>query len=145
PGMNGIELLQRVVRDYPEVVRIVLSGMADKEMALPSAMLAHQYLDKPCDPAVLRATVDRAVNLRIILDNANLKQLVSRLHSLPSIPAIYSELMEALQAPEVSAKELGAIIGRDLGMTVKILQLVNSAFFGVRRAITNPTEAVIYL
>src|ERR1022692_1630069 len=36
-------------------------------------------------------------------------------------------------------------MARDMGMTAKVLQLVNSAFFGLRREITNPVDAVVYL
>jgi HD-like signal output (HDOD) protein len=108
-------------------------------------MLAHQYLDKPCDATTLRTAVERVFQLRVILDNPALKQLISRLHSLPSVPSVYNNLMEALQSEDVSPKEIGRIVSQDMAMTAKILQLVNSAFFGPRRPITNPTEAVIYL
>jgi len=145
PQMSGIELLSEVVERHPQVVRMVLSGMADKEVTLPSVMLAHQYLDKPCDASTLRAAVERVFQLHVILENPALKQLISRLHSLPSVPVIYNRLMEALQSDEVSPKEIGRIISQDMAMTAKILQLVNSAFFGPRRPITNPTEAVVYL
>src|ERR1039457_6989322 len=36
-------------------------------------------------------------------------------------------------------------MARDMWMTAKVLQLVNSAFFGLRREITNPVDAVVYL
>ncbi len=145
PQMSGIELLSEVVERHPQVVRMVLSGMADKEVTLPSVMLAHQYLDKPCDATTLRAAVERVFQLRVILGNPALKQLISSVHSLPSVPAVYTKLMQALQTEEVAPKEIGSIVSQDMAMTAKILQLVNSAFFGPRRPITNPTEAVIYL
>ena len=145
PQMSGIELLSEVVERHPHVVRMVLSGMADKDVTLPSVMLAHQYLDKPCDAVTLRSAVERVFQLRVILDNPSLKQLISRIHSLPSIPTVYMRLIQALQTPDVAPQEIGRIISQDLAMTAKILQLVNSAFFGHRRSITNPTEAVIYL
>ena len=145
PQMSGIELLTEVLQRHPQVIRMVLSGTADHEVTLPSVMLAHQYLVKPCDAKTLRATVERASNLRLMLRNPELKRLISRIHSLPSIPTVYTELIQALQDPDVSPKEIGRIIAQDLAMTAKILQLVNSAFFGIHRQITNPTEAVIYL
>src|ERR1700761_5598462 len=40
---------------------------------------------------------------------------------------------------------IGEIISRDIGMTTKILQLVNSAFFGLPQPLNNPAEAVMYL
>src|SRR5581483_4445821 len=64
PEMSGIELLAEVRERYPAMVRMVLSGQSDREITLSSVTLAHQYLAKPCDAATLRATVDRALNLR---------------------------------------------------------------------------------
>jgi len=145
PGMNGIDLLTQVVERHPQVVRMVLSGTADTEITLSSVTLAHQYLAKPCDAGALRATVERALNLRVMLDDPGLKQLVSRTHSLPSIPSVYTKLMKAVQSPEVTPKEIGQIISQDLAMSAKVLQLVNSAFFGTQRRISNPADAVIYL
>jgi len=145
PEMSGVEFLSEVVKSHPEVVRLVLSGTADQEIALRSTTLAHQYLLKPCDTASLRATVSRAFSLRVMLADPRLKRLISHIHTLPSVPAVYARLVEMLDSSEVSPREIGQVIGLDMSMTAKVLQLVNSAFFGVRRHIANPTEAVIYL
>jgi HD-like signal output (HDOD) protein len=40
---------------------------------------------------------------------------------------------------------VGEVIAKDVGMTAKILQMVNSAFFGLFRKVTTATEAVRYL
>lgn len=145
PGMNGIQLLDEVVKQHPEVIRIVLSGVADVEMALQSVSLSHQYLTKPCDARLLRGTVQRALGLRAILHNPNLRNLINRIQTLPSIPVVYRELVEALQSNNTSPTTVGAIVTRDMAMTAKMLQLVNSAYFGLSREISNPVDAVIYL
>ncbi len=145
PEMSGVDLLSEVVKNHPQVVRLVLSGTAEQETSLRSTTLAHQYLVKPCDAATLRATVGRAFSLQVMLGDPKLKQLIASIHSLPSASTLYAKLMELFQDPDVSPKEIGDLISRDVSMTAKVLQLVNSAFFGVRRQITNPTEAVIYM
>ena len=145
PLMNGMQLLATVRDLYPQTVRIVLTGQAGQELTLSSVSLAHQYLAKPCDPATLRATVERALNLRVMLEDPALKQVVTSVHSLPSLPTIYTRLMTVVQSPDASAKDIGDIIAQDLGMSAKILQLVNSSFFGVKRRVSNPAEAVVYL
>lgn len=145
PGMGGLELLAKVVRLHPQVVRIVLSGTADQEIVVRSATLAHQYLVKPCDAATLRATVSRAFGLRMMLDDPALKQLISSLHTLPSVPSVYLRLMEVLQSLDVSPQQIAEVVGQDIGMTTKVMQLANSALFGLQRQITDPMEAVIYM
>src|SRR5664279_320359 len=46
PGMNGAELLKEVMRRYPAMVRIVLSGHADRDLVTQCVGVAHQYISK---------------------------------------------------------------------------------------------------
>ena len=142
PGMDGAELLTDVKLRYPQVVRIVLSGYSDNEMVLRSVGQAHQYLSKPCDAETLKTTINRACSLRDLLEDKELIQVVSSIESLPSLPALYAEIMEELASPEGSLTRVGEIISKDVGMSAKILQLVNSAFFGMPRHVANPARAV---
>ncbi len=67
---------------------------------------------------------------------------MSRMETVPSVPSVYARVVEALQAPRTSLQEIGEIISQDVGMTAKVLQLVNSAFFGLRREVANVSQAV---
>jgi len=142
PGMDGPQLLAHINLQYPHIVRLVLSGHSDREMVLRSVRPAHQYLAKPCDAMTLKAMITRACALHVLLGNAALRRLVSGMTTLPSLPALYLQVQAAIQDPQVSVGKVGEVIGQDMGMTAKILQLVNSAFFGLQRPITTPTEAV---
>jgi len=93
----------------------------------------------------LKATVGRVSALDAALQNKTLQKLTSQMDRLPSLPSLYIEVVEKLQTPEVTLEDVAVIIAKDIGMTAKILKLVNSAFFGLRRQITGPEEAVAYL
>lgn len=142
PGMDGAQLLAEVRESYPYMVRIVLSGQSDKETVLRSVGAAHQYLSKPCDAAALKSVVSRACSLRSVLNNESVQRCISTLDSLPSLPSLYVKLMDELRAPAPSIARVGEIISSDVAMTAKILQLVNSAFFGISRSVSSPTQAV---
>lgn len=142
PGMDGAELLTKVMDRHPHMVRIVLSGEMDRDLTFKTVHCAHQYLAKPCDADVLKATLARAFSLRRLVNDRRLKSLLPRLESLPSLPTMYTEIIAEIQAPNSSFKKVGELIARDVSMTAKILQLVNSAFFGLARRIANPQEAV---
>jgi putative nucleotidyltransferase with HDIG domain len=71
--------------------------------------------------------------------------LISRVNHLPSLPQIYLELAEELGSPNASDKRIGQIIARDPALTAKLLQLVNSAFFGLPRRIVQLQQAVSLL
>jgi HD-like signal output (HDOD) protein len=74
-----------------------------------------------------------------------LRALVSSTASLPSTPGIYRQLIPLLQREDVSARDIGTMLAKDMGMTAKVLQLVNSSFFGLGRHIANPEDAVVFL
>jgi HD-like signal output (HDOD) protein/CheY-like chemotaxis protein len=145
PEIGGAELLTEVTRLYPQTVRILLSDNAGLDLVLRSSSTAHQFLTKPCDAATLRRTLDRALRIREMLASPGLRTVVSRMTTLPTLPAMYTKLVESLDDPEISSRELGDIIAQDVGMTAKILQIANSAFFGLYRYVANPSEAAVYL
>ena len=145
PEMNGAELLNEIMRRHPKAVRFILSGYSDMEMIMQCVSGTHQFLSKPCDGETLRNVVGRALEMDSWLNNDNVKALVSKMGTLPSLPSLYFEVMKELGAPETTLDLVGATIAKDPGMTAKILQLVNSAFFGLCRQISDPTEAVLQL
>jgi HD-like signal output (HDOD) protein len=142
PGMDGGSLLREVMHRHPHMVRIVLSGQAEQATILASIGSTHQYLWKPCDPETLQQTLRRACALRTSLADEALKRLVSRLDGLPSPPALYFAVLDECRSPRTSVVRIADIVAQDVAMSAKILQLVNSAFFGRRRRVTSPLQAV---
>ena len=145
PVMNGAALLNEVMRSYPKTVRFILSGYADMEMVMQCVGGTHQFLSKPCDSETLRSAVRRAVEMDPLLNNDKVKTLVSQMTKVPSLPSLYFEILKELRSEESSLSKVGEIIAQDPAMTAKMLQLVNSAFFGVRRQLNDPLEAVMHL
>jgi len=142
PGMDGCQLLNHVKKLHPQVVRIVLSGQSDNDMIMKSVGPAHQFLSKPCDAEILKTTVARVCSMWNLLDDEALIKVVSGIESLPSLPQLYSEVVDEVNSAEGSLNRVGEIISKDSGMSAKILQLVNSAFFGLPRQVTSPVRAV---
>ncbi len=145
PKMDGAELLGTVMEHYPETVRIIQSWHSDKERVLRSVNSAHQFLLKPSSTETMKYTIERACKLRDLLKNENLKKIVAGIRKLPSLPKLYSLILEEMHSKEISLKKVGHIISQDVSMSAKILQLVNSAFFGLPQKIADPQQAAIYL
>lgn len=145
PGMDGAELLREVSSCYPQIIRILLSGQCDLESFIGSACPAHQLIAKPCDAAELQRTIERTIALRSLLDNDVLRSTVMQMNTLPSPPTLYLRIEEELGQKDSSMQRIGEIIGEDIGMTAKLLQLVNSPFFGFRRTIETPAQAAALL
>jgi putative nucleotidyltransferase with HDIG domain len=142
PGMNGVQLLREVKNRYPATLRLILSGFAETEMTVESAAVAHQFLAKPCDAETLRSAVERVTALSEMLTDQRLVTVVSQFDSLPSLPSLYIDIMNELSSPTGSLMNVGKIVSKDVAMTAKILQLVNSAFFGIPRHVSSPSQAV---
>ena len=145
PGMNGAQFLAEVARLYPQTIRIALSGYADREVILECLNNAHQYLTKPCDARMLENVLLRLTELVRSGKGALIRQVLARCTELPSVPDLYSEIVELVGKPDCVVDDIGAIVSQDPAMSTQVLKLVNSAFFGLGRKISEPNDAVLFL
>lgn len=142
PGMDGAALLATIQEKYPHTIRIMLSGQADNESIMRTVGVVHQFLAKPADPDLLKQVINRASALQDLMASNSLKELVSSIGNLPSMPETYSKLQQVLKNPDSGLGDVADIIEQDLAMSAKVLQLVNSAFFGLYNHIGSPIRAV---
>jgi HD-like signal output (HDOD) protein/ActR/RegA family two-component response regulator len=145
PEIDGASLLRAVQERHPETVRIVLSGQTDIEGALQAVPVAHQFLAKPCDRDELRGAIARACLTQALLADSSVRGAAGGAESLPSAPSLYSRLVAASADPETTMDDIGSLVESDIAMCAKVLQLVNSAFFGLGRQISSARDAVVYL
>jgi CheY-like chemotaxis protein len=59
PGMDGVQLLERVRQHWPATVRVMLSGSADAEEVARASAAVDELIGKPCSAATLKATLER--------------------------------------------------------------------------------------
>ncbi|MBI1840093.1 MAG: HDOD domain-containing protein [Verrucomicrobia bacterium] len=144
-GASGLQFLNQITELHPKTQRFLLADLSDKQAVTKCVGTSHHYLATPCDPETLRAALDRAFSLDVWLMNDRVKKFTSQMQKLPSIPSLYFQVVKELQSPTASLETIGNLIAKDLVMTAKLLQLINSAVFGLRRQIASPTEAVLCL
>jgi len=145
PGTDGIELLDVVRKRFPGMVRIILSGHSDQVATLRATGVAHQYLAKPCDSIALQNAIERSVALRRELGDPDLAAAIAGTRTLPPAPQVYRQLTSELAKEEPSLGAVAQIVSTDPALAAKILQLVNSAFFALRREVTSIDQAVALL
>ena len=145
PGMGGLQLLAEVKRRAPHVIRIASSSCAHRATIVSALEVAHQFIPMPFTTEVLKATIARAGALGARLTNESLRTLIAGIRTLPSLPHLYQELVAAMGSSTASADVATRIISQDMAMVSKLLQVVNSAFFGLRRTISSPAHAVALL
>ena len=142
PGVNGLAVLKEAMRSQPGAVRIILSGFTEKSVAFHAIPIAHQYLAKPTDSDTLYNAIHRARTLVKILNSDDLRIRLGRLESLPAPPAVYGRVVELTRNPDSTLADIANAIKADAGLSAKMLQIVNSAFFGASISTADITKAV---
>ena len=72
----------------------------------------------------------------------SLKRKNDLLEEFPALPGVVLEILERIKDPDKSMYELAEILAADPPLSAKVLTLVNSAYFGLIRTITNLPHAV---
>lgn len=71
--------------------------------------------------------------------------LLSQADKLPNVPEVVRELIMALDNPNAKYREIAAKVAKDQTLSLKVLRVVNSAYFGLSRKVISIDDAVILL
>ena len=83
PGMDGLELQQRVKEIDPDITVIIMTAYASVDSAMKAIKEgAYDYVTKPLDPEDLQQIIDRAAERRQLLrENEELKARIETLET----------------------------------------------------------------
>ncbi len=141
PGMQGSQLLEQVRVVSPNTIRLIMSGcVALNKLTLITS--AHQYIAKPFDAFKLRDLIQRSFVAQERIIDQGLQSLVTSIRSIPSLPQAHHSLLKELEDSRTPNATIARLIGDDPGLSVKVLQLANSALFGRGYLVTSPIDAV---
>ena len=143
--MSGVDLLDEIMQRQPNAFRIVLSEHGDLESTVKCIGKAHHHLLKPCDVGMLLSALNQGLTPRSWTPGANVQNLVGKMRWVPSPPNLYFRIAMEMESPTASVETIGEIIAQDPPITAKVLQLANSAVFGLQLQVNQPAEAVAYL
>ena len=80
-----------------------------------------------------------------MVDRVGLKKLVDKVVNLPTLPAVMTRIIQKVEDPETTTNEIVDIISVDQALTMKVLKIVNSAYYGFRQRISTLERAVVIL
>jgi HD-like signal output (HDOD) protein len=144
PAMDGPQLLAQVRDRHPNVVRLCLSDTVDDDAFLRAVPVTHQILGKPCNAENLCEVLERICSLRDILQHPTIHQLIDKLKALPATSQTFQALSEAIAQPNAHAADIARIVSNDTALSVRILQLANSAFYRRGAPATSIQAAISY-
>lgn len=71
------------------------------------------------------------------------RQIISNIRNLPTPPIVFNQIQKVLNDENVSAAQVASILAEDPAMSIKVLKLTNSAFYGLSREIETVKHAVV--
>jgi HD-like signal output (HDOD) protein len=145
PDNEGIKILEMIKESFPSIIRIVISDPSERALMLKSSEYAHQFLAKPDNAIELKRKISKIYSLQTYLHNQEIAKFVNGIKDLPGLPELYLKIEEETNKVNPSLKKIEEYISKDIIMTVKILQLVNSAFFGLPAKVISPLQAINFL
>jgi HD-like signal output (HDOD) protein len=146
PGTSPDDLMGEAFRRQPGCIRILLTTPGARDPVPRCVGLIHQAFPRTGDPHQLQAVIANAMRVgEGMASHPEVKEAITALDRLPSVPKVYQELRTALEGEHATWRQVGAIIQQDMGMTARVLSLANSAFFGLQRRVESPQEAVHFL
>jgi DNA-binding NtrC family response regulator len=96
PGIDGLEVLQRVKEAHPDIEVVMVTGLSQIDTAVRSMKLgAFDYIPKPFDPDELKLVVSRALERRRLMqENLHLKTAVSSKYRFENIVGASPRMQE---------------------------------------------------
>ncbi len=73
------------------------------------------------------------------------KELYSAVERMPAFPKSVQRILELTRDINCRPKDLVAVIEKDPVITIKVLKIINSAYYGLPNKITSVNQSVIYL
>jgi HD-like signal output (HDOD) protein len=145
PGMNGFELLKIIFKQWPQVIRVMLTGQPDKDIYCEVMTVSHYFLWKPARFEDFRLLLDTIHDLDAALQDPNLTQLLGGIVALPSLPPLFHRLTDLIEHQQTTDAQIAAVLTEDAAMAAQILKLANSAYFAPTPHIETIEDAVSYL
>lgn len=142
PDDAAVKLLNWATEHHPKIARVLMADAAEHESALRVLRGPHQFLAKPVTLEVVVGTVESMMLLNSLIPNEVLLTLASRIKSLPPMPSLYFQIVARLKSPDCSAQSIAEILTKDMAMTTRLLQVMNSGCLGLSRRVTEMTEVV---
>ena len=75
----------------------------------------------------------------------NVRKIVDGAHTVPSMPENVVEALRVIDSPDSSAGDVAGYIEQDVGLSSKLLQVANSAYYSFRGQIASVPHAVALL
>ena len=147
--LRALEIVRRTpaMRDLP----VIIYSSDQTKLTETVEKGVDGFVIKPSPPATLLGKIWRILGAESRKEATpgsfadRYKKDVGQIDNLPTLPTVYTEVDRLCQDPDVAAEDLSKVIETDPSITLKLLNLSNSAFFGFSRRINSVRDAISLL
>ncbi len=142
---NTMESLDLLEQECPEYVRFVICPSGAQKAFRSLKGVPPTLLIEGATSEEWGEKITRGLTLHQWLMRPEIRLVLPRLRTIPSLPATHQAVVEALQSPDFLIDEVASLISKDISLTVHLLKVVNSAAFGLPQPIHSVSEAISFL
>lgn len=152
-AQGGFLRALEIIRRTKALANIPIAIYSHEQQRLPECIQkgADGFIVKPSAPGALLAKIWKLLgedSQRVATAAgfaSKYKREIKEIDNLPTLPTVYAEVDRLCKNPDVSADELSKVIETDPSISLKLLSLANSAFFGFSRQIKSVRDAISLL
>jgi CheY-like chemotaxis protein len=129
PEMKGTEFLSKTVPQFPDTVRIILTGFTDIEDLVEAinAGQVYKYITKPWDPSELKAVVQRAAETYDLLKQRT--EELRRANAQMSLLTVLVQVTQAAKSLEATLTPIATAFAESFSADSCILQMLEGKKF----------------
>jgi putative nucleotidyltransferase with HDIG domain len=139
---GGLQVLDVIWERESAILRFLHSTVPDQELAMRCVWKSHRLMTGPLTAESIHDAVHRAEEVQAWLGNENAQRLVERLRTFPIIPSLYFRVVKEVASPDATIEIVARLIEEDMAVSTKIIQVVNSPWYGMPHQISDLREAV---
>lgn len=144
PLMDGYALLSRIKEQHPDVTRIIMGSYPEEADVFRAIVqnIAKFYILKPWNNEKLVEYIRHIFEIEDILKSKDLLHMINSIEKLPTIEPSYQKILTMIEK-DASTSAISAEIEKDFAISSKLLQIANSAYYGLRTG--SVKHATVYL
>ncbi len=142
PSVEALKILIQAKEAHPATVRLLVTADIGNRATVNVTSVAHEHLSAPVSPDSFDQAYSRAASMYQHLSSVRVRSAMAKVKSLPAFPRIYNQIVDELESGDGNLDRIARIVLQDPGLTARVLQLVNSPFYGLRRQVSETAKAV---
>jgi len=142
---NGLSLLSKLIDQAP-LAHAYISAPESKKPELSKAIEGGcHFLPSTLSPDGLLEEFKSCLGERSWQSSPMVEQVLAQCSQFQSLPESYLEIARAIQSPHSTIGDISERIELDLALSAKVLETVNSPFYGFGRDISDVSQAISLL